>query len=143
MYYILRIIINRKKIKGPRGPDPQDPLVYATGLEVYSDGVQELPNSHNQELAINELLEMHEEEREIEELESVDQRHSYRRISRINDTGSPSYKGPNMCNFSPTNRVLISKKGSRRNFDTRPPQNSLRQCFRSTSIRKIKRRLVI
>ncbi|GFS60800.1 hypothetical protein TNCV_2001881 [Trichonephila clavipes] len=29
--------------------------------------------------------------------EDRDQRHSYRRISRINDTGPPSYRGPNIC----------------------------------------------
>ncbi|GFT51934.1 reverse transcriptase domain-containing protein [Trichonephila clavipes] len=29
---------------------------------------------------------------------------------RINDTGSPSYRGPNMCNYSPRNKALISKK---------------------------------
>ncbi|GFU89088.1 hypothetical protein TNCV_2895361 [Trichonephila clavipes] len=47
----------------------------------------------------------------------------YRRMSRINDTGPSSYRGSNMCNYSPTNRVLISKKCPQRNFDTGPPQN--------------------
>ncbi|GFY35007.1 hypothetical protein TNCV_5043831 [Trichonephila clavipes] len=32
---------------------------------------------------------------------------SYR---RINDTGPTSYRGPNMCNYSPTHRAPISKK---------------------------------
>ncbi|GFS56905.1 hypothetical protein TNCV_2661141 [Trichonephila clavipes] len=69
------------------------------------------------------------------------QKRSYR---RINDTGTPTKKGiqeilirgplttsyasseppsnrsPNKCNYSPTNRAPISKKGPRRNFDTRP-----------------------
>ncbi|GFW47686.1 hypothetical protein TNCV_2828771 [Trichonephila clavipes] len=45
---------------------------------------------------------------------------SYHRISSINDTGSSSYRDPNMYNYSPTNRVLIPKKGSRRSFDTEP-----------------------
>ncbi|GFV78916.1 integrase catalytic domain-containing protein [Trichonephila clavipes] len=36
------------------------------------------------------------------------QGHSYRRFS---DTGPPSYRDPNMCNYSPTNRASISKKG--------------------------------
>ncbi|GFY12993.1 hypothetical protein TNCV_665591 [Trichonephila clavipes] len=40
-----------------------------------------------------------------------DQGRSYRRISHINDTGLPSYRGPNMCSYSPTDRILISKKG--------------------------------
>ncbi|GFY33829.1 hypothetical protein TNCV_4595403 [Trichonephila clavipes] len=31
--------------------------------------------------------------------------------SRINDTGSPSYKGSNMCSYGSTNRAPISKKG--------------------------------
>ncbi|GFT95922.1 hypothetical protein TNCV_312511 [Trichonephila clavipes] len=35
---------------------------------------------------------------------------SYRRFSHINDTGRLSYRGPNKCNYSATNRVLISKK---------------------------------
>ncbi|GFS69915.1 hypothetical protein TNCV_3102111 [Trichonephila clavipes] len=30
---------------------------------------------------------------------------------RINDTGPPSYRSPNMCNYSPTNRAPLSKKG--------------------------------
>ncbi|GFV14144.1 hypothetical protein TNCV_526181 [Trichonephila clavipes] len=42
---------------------------------------------------------------------------SYRRII---DTGPPSYKVPNMCNCSPTNRALKSGKEPRRNFDTVP-----------------------
>ncbi|GFU00313.1 transposable element Tc3 transposase [Trichonephila clavipes] len=42
---------------------------------------------------------------------------SYHRISRINDTGPPSYKSPNMCNYSTTNNPL---KDLRRSFDTRP-----------------------
>ncbi|GFU55955.1 hypothetical protein TNCV_3971961 [Trichonephila clavipes] len=35
------------------------------------------------------------------------QRRSYHRINRINNTG-PSNKGPSMCNYSPTNRTPIS-----------------------------------
>ncbi|GFX38519.1 hypothetical protein TNCV_2344901 [Trichonephila clavipes] len=35
-------------------------------------------------------------------------RRSYR---RIRDTEPPSYKGPNMCNYSPTNRVSYLKLG--------------------------------
>ncbi|GFV16578.1 hypothetical protein TNCV_4417671 [Trichonephila clavipes] len=41
-------------------------------LEVNSDDIQELQDSHNQELAIDELIEMHEQEQDIEELESLD-----------------------------------------------------------------------
>ncbi|GFV39356.1 hypothetical protein TNCV_1230581 [Trichonephila clavipes] len=41
-------------------------------------------------------------------------------LSRINDTGPSSYRGPNMCNYSPTNRALISKKAPQRSFDTEP-----------------------
>ncbi|GFX69077.1 hypothetical protein TNCV_4945771 [Trichonephila clavipes] len=40
--------------------------------EVESDDVQELLDSRNQELTMNELIEMHEQEQDIEELESVD-----------------------------------------------------------------------
>ncbi|GFU15181.1 hypothetical protein TNCV_4558941 [Trichonephila clavipes] len=32
---------------------------------------------------------------------------SYR---RINDMGPPSYRGPNMCNYSTTNKVFFLKK---------------------------------
>ncbi|GFV42479.1 hypothetical protein TNCV_289661 [Trichonephila clavipes] len=38
-------------------------------LEVNSDDVQELLNSHNQALAIDELIEMYEQEQDIEERE--------------------------------------------------------------------------
>ncbi|GFW82791.1 hypothetical protein TNCV_3493611 [Trichonephila clavipes] len=41
-------------------------------LEVDSDCVQELQDSRNQELTIDELIEMHEQEQDIEELESLD-----------------------------------------------------------------------
>ncbi|GFU16094.1 tigger transposable element-derived protein 1 [Trichonephila clavipes] len=41
-------------------------------LEVDSNDIQELFESLNQELTINELIEMHEQEHEIEELESLD-----------------------------------------------------------------------
>ncbi|GFY18282.1 hypothetical protein TNCV_2046881 [Trichonephila clavipes] len=34
-----------------------------------------------------------------------------RSYHRIKDTGPPSYRSPNMCNYSPTNRAPISKKG--------------------------------
>ncbi|GFS47403.1 transposable element Tcb2 transposase [Trichonephila clavipes] len=40
--------------------------------EVDNDDVQELLDSHNQELTIEELIEMHEQEQDIEELESLD-----------------------------------------------------------------------
>ncbi|GFW42566.1 hypothetical protein TNCV_4257601 [Trichonephila clavipes] len=51
------------------------------------------------------------------------QRRSYRRISSINDAGPPSYWGPNMCNYSTTNKIFTSKKGRQRSFDTRPTHN--------------------
>ncbi|GFY14788.1 hypothetical protein TNCV_648311 [Trichonephila clavipes] len=47
-------------------------LARQINLEVDSDEVQELLDSHNQELTIDELTEMHGQEQEIEELESVD-----------------------------------------------------------------------
>ncbi|GFW57197.1 ATP-dependent RNA helicase DHX8 [Trichonephila clavipes] len=47
---------------------------------------------------------------------------SYHRINHINDMGFPSYRGPNMCNYSPTNRTLISKKGPQGIFDEGPTQ---------------------
>ncbi|GFS92028.1 hypothetical protein TNCV_4635561 [Trichonephila clavipes] len=34
-----------------------------------------------------------------------------RSYHRLSDTGPPNYRGSNMCNYSPTNRVPISKKG--------------------------------
>ncbi|GFW04905.1 hypothetical protein TNCV_4881401 [Trichonephila clavipes] len=40
------------------------------------------------------------------------QERSYRCIIRINITGPPSYRDPNMCNYSITKRALVSKKGS-------------------------------
>ncbi|GFT91476.1 hypothetical protein TNCV_4286251 [Trichonephila clavipes] len=45
-------------------------------------------------------------------------REPVRSYRRINDTGFPSYRGPNMCNYSPTNRAPVPKKRPRRNFDT-------------------------
>ncbi|GFU51842.1 hypothetical protein TNCV_3733551 [Trichonephila clavipes] len=41
---------------------------------------------------------------------------SYRRISRINDTGPPSYRGPNMCNCSRLIRLPCLKKDPERIF---------------------------
>ncbi|GFT01001.1 hypothetical protein TNCV_4054081 [Trichonephila clavipes] len=41
---------------------------------------------------------------------------SYRRISPINDTGPPGYRGPNVCNCSPTNRAPIPKKRPRTSY---------------------------
>ncbi|GFV25034.1 hypothetical protein TNCV_885001 [Trichonephila clavipes] len=55
----------------------------------------------------------------------------WRSYRRINDTGPRSYMGLNMCNYSPTNRALMIEKAPspRRKFDTRLPQNQLRQCI--------------
>ncbi|GFT18302.1 hypothetical protein TNCV_711071 [Trichonephila clavipes] len=39
-----------------------------------------------------------------------------------------------------TNRVLVSKKEPRRNFDTRPTQNLLRQCSKSSHWRSVEAR---
>ncbi|GFX55530.1 hypothetical protein TNCV_268181 [Trichonephila clavipes] len=60
----------------------------------------------------------------------VMQERSYR---RIDDTGPPSYRGPNTCKYSPPTRAPISKKGHRRNFDTGRPQCWLRQWCHDTS----------
>ncbi|GFX82621.1 hypothetical protein TNCV_1192961 [Trichonephila clavipes] len=49
--------------------------------------------------------------------DNLEQGRSYR---RINDTGPPSYRVPNICNYNLTKRAPISKKGHRRNFDTGP-----------------------
>ncbi|GFX96170.1 hypothetical protein TNCV_2290591 [Trichonephila clavipes] len=57
------------------------------------------------------------------EMDIVHQGRSYCRISRINDTGPSSYRGPNICNYTITNRAFFSKKGPRRSFDTEPNQN--------------------
>ncbi|PRD21807.1 UNVERIFIED_CONTAM: hypothetical protein NCL1_50790 [Trichonephila clavipes] len=35
----------------------------------------------------------------------------YRRINHINDTGPPSYRGSNMCYYSPNNRLPYLKEG--------------------------------
>ncbi|GFW49423.1 hypothetical protein TNCV_3059301 [Trichonephila clavipes] len=40
-------------------------------FEVDSDNVQELLNSHSQEMTIEELIEMHEQEQDIDELEPL------------------------------------------------------------------------
>ncbi|GFU91475.1 hypothetical protein TNCV_2542431 [Trichonephila clavipes] len=56
-------------------------------------------------------------------VQDLDQGRSYR---RINDTGALSYRGPNMGNYSLTNRASISKKEPRRNFDSRPPHRAFR-----------------
>ncbi|GFW42376.1 hypothetical protein TNCV_239731 [Trichonephila clavipes] len=64
-------------------------LARQINLEMDSDEVQELLDSHSQELAIDELIEMHEQKQDIEEPKSLEQRRSYRRISLINDTGLP------------------------------------------------------
>ncbi|GFX61922.1 hypothetical protein TNCV_3777331 [Trichonephila clavipes] len=44
-------------------------------LEANSDDVQELMDSHYQELTIDELIEMHEQEQDIKEFESLDSVH--------------------------------------------------------------------
>ncbi|GFU57320.1 hypothetical protein TNCV_3635051 [Trichonephila clavipes] len=46
-------------------------LVRQINLEVDSDDVQELLDSDNQELTIDELLELHELEQDIQELQSL------------------------------------------------------------------------
>ncbi|GFU47740.1 hypothetical protein TNCV_4464911 [Trichonephila clavipes] len=53
---------------------------------------------------------------------------SYR---RINDTGPPIYRGPKLCNSSPTNSAFISKKGPQKNFDTGPLRTSCVSAVRS------------
>ncbi|GFV97613.1 hypothetical protein TNCV_2041211 [Trichonephila clavipes] len=47
-------------------------LAKKINLEVDKDDVQELLDSHNQEMTMNEHIEMHEKEQDIEELESLD-----------------------------------------------------------------------
>ncbi|XP_023232690.1 tigger transposable element-derived protein 1-like [Centruroides sculpturatus] len=47
-------------------------LARQINLEVDSDDVRELLDSHNQELTIDELIEMCEQEQDIEELDSLD-----------------------------------------------------------------------
>ncbi|GFV47340.1 hypothetical protein TNCV_4829961 [Trichonephila clavipes] len=49
--------------------------------EVDRDDIQELRDSHNQELAVDELIEMHKQEQDIEELESLDPFQSEDRIT--------------------------------------------------------------
>ncbi|GFX29144.1 hypothetical protein TNCV_3216791 [Trichonephila clavipes] len=46
-------------------------LTKQINLEVNSDDVQELLDFHNQELTIDKLIEMHEQEQDIEEPESL------------------------------------------------------------------------
>ncbi|GFX96097.1 hypothetical protein TNCV_2289871 [Trichonephila clavipes] len=50
------------------GVEEVDYLTRQVHLEADSDGVQELFDSHNQELTIDELIKMHEQEQDIEEL---------------------------------------------------------------------------
>ncbi|GFV48947.1 hypothetical protein TNCV_1093471 [Trichonephila clavipes] len=47
-------------------------IIRQINSEVDSDDVQELPDSHNQELTMDELREMHGQEQDIEELVFVD-----------------------------------------------------------------------
>ncbi|GFW75321.1 hypothetical protein TNCV_4189751 [Trichonephila clavipes] len=51
--------------------DEEVNLAKQINLEVDSDNVQKLMDSHKQELTIDELIEMHEQEDDIEELESL------------------------------------------------------------------------
>ncbi|GFX03059.1 hypothetical protein TNCV_4288421 [Trichonephila clavipes] len=46
-----------------------------------------------------------------------------RSYHHINDMGLPSYRAPNTCNCSPTNKDSMSKEGPRRNLDIRPTQS--------------------
>ncbi|GFX73818.1 hypothetical protein TNCV_4291341 [Trichonephila clavipes] len=48
-------------------------------------------------------------------------------------------RGSNMCNYNPTNRAPIPEKGPRRNFDTGPTQDKLRQRDRDFVTRTIVR----
>ncbi|GFV71897.1 hypothetical protein TNCV_2458321 [Trichonephila clavipes] len=59
-------------------------------LEVNSDGVQELLDSHNEELTMDELIEMHEKEEDIEEFDSLDPVQSEVRMTVENLTESLS-----------------------------------------------------
>ncbi|GFS70913.1 hypothetical protein TNCV_2719891 [Trichonephila clavipes] len=48
-------------------------LARQINLEAYSDDIQELLDFHNQKLATDKLIEMHEQEQDIEEFEFLDQ----------------------------------------------------------------------
>ncbi|GFX68173.1 tigger transposable element-derived protein 1 [Trichonephila clavipes] len=47
-------------------------LTRQKNLEVDSDSIQKPLDSHNQELTLDKLIEMHEKEQDIEQLESLD-----------------------------------------------------------------------
>ncbi|GFX22702.1 uncharacterized protein TNCV_2994351 [Trichonephila clavipes] len=56
-------------------------LARKINLEVDSDDVQELLDSHIQKLTMEDLTELHEQEQDIEELESLDPVQSENRIT--------------------------------------------------------------
>ncbi|GFV30628.1 hypothetical protein TNCV_2231581 [Trichonephila clavipes] len=62
---------------------------------------------------------------------------SYHRISRINDTGVPSYRSPNMCKYNPTNRTPTPKKDPERIL----MQGPLRTSYTSGRIRVRRQRV--
>ncbi|GFU74214.1 hypothetical protein TNCV_4168051 [Trichonephila clavipes] len=56
-------------------------LAKKTNLDVDNDNVQELLDSHSQELIMDEPIEMHEQGEDIEELESLDPVQSENRMT--------------------------------------------------------------
>ncbi|GFW12394.1 hypothetical protein TNCV_816471 [Trichonephila clavipes] len=73
------------------------------------------------------------------------QRRSYLRISRINDTGHPGYRGPNLCNYSTTIRPVSIEKESLKYNDMgliKGPLNVSRQCAFSCFQRSSSQRLI-
>ncbi|GFV50380.1 tigger transposable element-derived protein 1 [Trichonephila clavipes] len=91
-------------------------LARQTNLEVDSDDVQELLDSHNQELTMDELIEMHEQD--IKEHESKDPAQSEDRMAVGNLTEGLSLivKGLNILENTDSNEkhIFSTKLGTKR-----------------------------
>ncbi|GFX59521.1 tigger transposable element-derived protein 1 [Trichonephila clavipes] len=81
-------------------------LVRQISLEVDSDDVKKLLGSHNHELAIDELIELHEQD--IEEFESLDPIQSEDRITIGNLTGGLSLIEKRLQNTVPDEMSVFS-----------------------------------
>ncbi|GFU88382.1 tigger transposable element-derived protein 1, partial [Trichonephila clavipes] len=90
-------------------------LTRAINLEAHSDGVQELLVSHNQNLAIDQFIDVHEQEQDIEELESLDPVQTENRMTVGNSTEGLSLieKGLQILEntYSNEDRIFSTKEG--------------------------------
>lgn len=84
-------------------------------LEVDSDDVQELLDSHNQELTIDELIKMREQEEDIENLDSLDpvQLEDQMTVGNLTEALSSIEKGLTILESIDSNeeRISVTKQG--------------------------------